>query len=350
MMTETVSSLAALTGGRVVGDGSRKITAVADLRTAGPDRIGFVRDQKYVAAARSSKAGALITYEELELGNETAQIVVADVGLAFARVASHFHPPPRARGRAVHPTAVVAEGAEFEGDVEIGANAVIGRVRIGAGTVIMAGVTIGDGSRIGRDCVLYPRVTCYHGVVLGDRVLVHSGAVLGSDGFGYARDGHSFVKVPQLGGVRIADDVEIGANCTVDRGAIGDTVIGARTKIDNLCHVAHNCVIGEDCAFAAATFVAGSTVIGDRVIMAGHIAIAGHLSISRDVRVGGNSCILRDVPEPGDYMGHPLVEKLKFIRMMRSYRHLGELFEEVDQLRRAVNGGAGDSRAGGESE
>ncbi|MEQ1633306.1 MAG: UDP-3-O-(3-hydroxymyristoyl)glucosamine N-acyltransferase, partial [Planctomycetota bacterium] len=166
---------------------------------------------------------------------------------------------------------------------------------------------------------------------------VHSGTVIGSDGFGYARDGAKFVKVPQLGNVRIGDDVEIGANCTIDRGAIGDTSIGARTKIDNLCHIAHNCTIGEDCAFAAATFVAGSTVLGDRVIMAGHAAVGGHLKIVSDVRVGGNSCVLSDIEEPGDYMGHPLIEKRRWIRNMVAHRDLFEMQRKIEKLSRLVS-------------
>jgi UDP-3-O-[3-hydroxymyristoyl] glucosamine N-acyltransferase len=340
-MTETVSSLATLLGGRVVGNGSLPIVGVADLRMAGTDRIGFVRDVKYRDAARATKLGALIVYEELE--TQAAQIVVADVGLAFAKVALHFHPVPRARQHSIHPTATVHPEAKLEAPVEIGPNAVVGKVAIGSGTVIMAGAFVGDGTKIGRDCVLYPRVVCYHGLSLGDRVVIHAGAVIGSDGFGYARDGAKWTKVPQLGGVRIDDDVEIGANCTIDRGAIGDTKIGARTKIDNLCHFGHNCVVGEDGAFAGATFVAGSTVFGDRVTMAGHVSIGGHRKIGDDVRIGGNSCVLFDVEEAGDYMGYPLVEKRKWIRLMAAQRDLLELQDRVEELRRAVegNGGAG---------
>jgi len=338
-MTETVSSLATLLGGRVVGNGSLPIVGVADLRMAGTDRIGFVRDVKYRDAARATKLGALIVYEELE--TQAAQIVVADVGLAFAKVALHFHPVPRARQHSIHPTATVHPEAKLEAPVEIGPNAVVGKVAIGSGTVIMAGAFVGDGTKIGRDCVLYPRVVCYHGLSLGDRVVIHSGAVIGSDGFGYARDGAKWTKVPQLGGVRIDDDVEIGANCTIDRGAIGDTKIGARTKIDNLCHFGHNCVVGEDGAFAGATFVAGSTVFGDRVTMAGHVSIGGHRKIGDDVRIGGNSCVLIDVEEPGDYMGYPVVEKRKWIRLMAAQRDLLELQDRVEELRRAVEGNGG---------
>jgi UDP-3-O-[3-hydroxymyristoyl] glucosamine N-acyltransferase len=336
---ETVSSLAALVGGRVVGDGSCTITGVADLRAAGPEHVGFVRDGQYRAAAQKTAAGALITSIPIE--TNAAQIIVADVRLAFARVAAHFHPVRRATVHSIHAAAVIADGAEIEAPVEIGAGAYVGRARIGAGTTIMPGVHIGDDCEIGRDCLLYPRVVCYDRVVLGDRVVVHGGTVVGSDGFGYARDGARFVKVPQLGGVRIDDDVEIGANCTIDRGAIGDTRIGARTKIDNLCHVAHNCVIGQDCAFAAATLLAGSTIVGNRVILGGHVIVAGHLTITDDTRVGGNSGVLHDVDKPGDYMGHPLVGKKQHFRTLAALRRLVEIEEEVAALRK----GTQDSRS-----
>jgi UDP-3-O-[3-hydroxymyristoyl] glucosamine N-acyltransferase len=217
--------------------------------------------------------------------------------------------------------------------VQIGPNVVVGRARIGKGSVLMPGATVGDGCSLGEDCVLYPRVVLYHGCHLGARVVVHSGTVIGSDGFGYARDGKSFVKVPQLGGVRIGDDVEIGANCTIDRGAIGDTRIGARTKIDNLCHLAHNCVTGEDCAFAAGTMLAGTTVLGNRVIFGGHVIAAGHLHVADDVRVGGNSVILRDIEKVGDYMGYPLQDKVRFLRHLSAVGELLEMQTEIEALR-----------------
>jgi UDP-3-O-[3-hydroxymyristoyl] glucosamine N-acyltransferase len=334
MIIESVSSLATLVGGRLVGDGARPITGVGDLRQAGPQQIGFVRDAKYRDAARQTGAGAVITFEEIDTA--AAQIVVDDVGVAFAKVALHFHPVPHARVHSVHPSAFVHPEAIIEGPVEIGPNVVVGRASIGRGTVLMSGVDIADGCRIGRHCVLYPRVVFYPRVQCGDRVMVHAGTVIGSDGFGYARDGEKWLKVPQLGTVRIADDVEIGANCAIDRGAMGDTVIGARTKIDNLCHIAHNCVTGVDCAFAAAAFLAGSTILGDRVVLAGHVVAAGHLRVCDDVRVGGNSVILRDVDKPGDYMGYPLLDKMRFGRQLAALRDLVDLQAEVEALKKRL--------------
>jgi UDP-3-O-[3-hydroxymyristoyl] glucosamine N-acyltransferase len=330
MTEQTVASLAQFVGGRVVGDGSVRVTGVCDLRNARPDWIGFVRDASYRDAARTTTAGALITGEELQ--TRAAQIVVADVGLAFARVAALFHPPPRATEHRVDPSAAVDPGAELESPVTVGPRAVVGRARIGAGSFVMAGSVVADGCRIGRDCVLYPNVTLYPGVRLGDRVLIHSGTVIGSDGFGYVRQGPRWLKVPQLGTVVIDDDVEIGANCTVDRGALGETRIGPGCKIDNLCHIAHNVVIGRDTVMAAACLLAGSTTLGERVSMAGHVVTAGQLRVVDDARIGGNSVLLRDVLEPGDYMGYPLMDKQRFFRHLAALRELVELEKTVEEM------------------
>ncbi len=318
----TVAAIADMVGGRLVGDGSRAIRGLGDLKTGGADRIGFVRDRRYVALAETTKLGAVLSKSELR--TPASLIVVPNVDVAYAKIALTFHPTPRASAHTIHPTAVVDPRAEIGSPVQIGPHAVIGKCTLGAGTVVMSGVSIGDGAVLGRDCVLYPNVVVYHGVQIGDRVIVQAGSVIGSDGFGYARDGTSWIKVPQLGTVRIAEDVEIGAGCTVDRGTLTDTRIGARTKIDNLCHVAHNCVLGVDVVMAANSGVAGSTTIGDRCVIGGSTGISGHLSIGADVRFGGGSVVLRDVKEPGDYMGHPLMEKRLFLRLLREQRRLVE--------------------------
>ncbi len=318
----TVAAIADMVGGRLVGDGSRAIRGLGDLKTGGADRIGFVRDRRYVSLAETTKLGAVLSKNELR--TPASLIVVPNVDVAYAKIALTFHPTPRASAHTIHPTAVVDPRAEIASPVQIGPHAVIGKCTLGAGSVVMSGVSIGDGVVLGRDCVLYPNVVLYHGVQIGDRVIVQAGSVIGSDGFGYARDGTSWIKVPQLGSVRIAEDVEIGAGCTVDRGTLSDTRIGARTKIDNLCHVAHNCVLGVDVVMAANSGVAGSTTIGDRCVIGGSTGISGHLSIGADVRFGGGSVVLRDVKEAGDYMGHPLMEKRLFLRLLREQRRLVE--------------------------
>ena len=331
----TVAAIAALVGGRLVGDGEHCIVGIGDLRSAGPDRIGFVRHARYAAAAIASRVGALLVAEPL--ATAASQIVVADVDVAYAKVATHFHPLPRAQAHSVHPTAIVHPEAKLESPVEIGPRAVVGRCTIGAGTVLMAGAVVGDGAWLGQDCVVYPNATIYHGVRLGNRVVLHANAVVGSDGFGYAREGTTWLKVPQLGAVVVEDDVELGAGTVVDRGAIGNTRIGARCKLDNLCHIAHNCNIGADCVMAAGVKIAGSTTIGDRCVFAGSVGITGHITIAADVRLGGDTTVLEDLLEPGDYMGHPFMEKRRWMRTMRAIRELVDMRADWKAGRRGGN-------------
>jgi acetyltransferase-like isoleucine patch superfamily enzyme len=224
MTDVSVAAIAAMVGGRLIGNGELTIRGIGDLRTAGPDRIGFVRHARYAAAAMATGAGAILLAEPLE--TKASQIVVSDVDIAYAKVATHFHPLPHAREHSVHPSAIVHPEAELEAPVQIGACAVVGKCRIGSGTVVMPGAVILDGVKIGRSCVIYPNATLYHGVQLGDRVIAHAGVVIGSDGFGYAREGTTWLKVPQLGTVVVEDDVEFGAGTAIDRGTIGNTRIG----------------------------------------------------------------------------------------------------------------------------
>ncbi|MFN3244883.1 MAG: UDP-3-O-(3-hydroxymyristoyl)glucosamine N-acyltransferase [Planctomycetota bacterium] len=318
-MTEvSVAALVELVGGRLVGDGTRRIVGLCDLRQAAPDRIGFVRHPRYQEMARDTAAGALLAGDEFETA--ASLIVVADVDVAYAKVAMHFHPLPLAREHDVHPTAFVHPEAELQPPVQVGPNASVGRCRIGAGTAIKAGASVGDGAQLGRDCLIHANATVGHDCVLGDRVILQPNAVVGSDGFGYAREGATWHKVPQLGHVVCGDDVEVGSNSAVDRGTLGVTTIGARTKLDNLVHIAHNCAIGEDVVMAAGAMVAGSTTLGDRCVLAGQVGVAGHLKITHDCRFAGDTVVLRDVPEPGDYMGHPMMTKRQYLRLMRDQR------------------------------
>jgi len=332
MTDVTTAALAALVGGRLIGDGARRIVGLGDLRTAGPDRVGFVRHPRYAEAARATKAGALLLPAEMETA--AIQIVVADVDVAYAKVANHFHPVPTARLHSLHASAVVHPEAELEAPVTIGANAVVGRCRIGAGSVVMAGVAIGDDASLGRDCVLYPHVVVYPGVTIGDRFIAHANVVVGSDGFGYAREAGTWLKVPQLGSVVIEDDVEIGTGTAIDCGTLGNTRIGARTKLDNLCHIAHNCNIGQDVVIAAGGMVAGSTTVGDRCVFAGQVGVTGHITIAADVRLGGATVVLKDITKAGDYMGHPMMEKRRFMRTLRALVDLDDLRAEVRRGRK----------------
>jgi UDP-3-O-[3-hydroxymyristoyl] glucosamine N-acyltransferase len=329
MKQHTVASLSELVGGRLVGHGDQEIRGVSDLESAGSDQVGFVRDGTYREAARDCSAGAIIVGEEIE--TRASQIVVDGVYAAFAKIALELHPAPRARHHAVHPTAFADPEAVLGEPVQIGPKVVIeAGAQIGAGSVLMAGVLVGERCTIGRDCVLYPGVTLYPNSQLGDRVLIHAGTVIGSDGFGYAlREDHGYTKLPQLGNVILDDDVEIGANCTVDRGTLGPTRIGRGSKVDNLVHLAHNCVLGEDNAVAALSALSGSTILGDRVVIGGHTVSNGHLKVADDVRIGGNSAIHGDLSQPGDYLGYPLMEKPRFARHLVALRHLVDIYQHL---------------------
>jgi UDP-3-O-[3-hydroxymyristoyl] glucosamine N-acyltransferase len=334
MTAVTVAELAEFVDGRCVGDGSVRIEDVADLRQAGPTDIGFVRDLRFAALVGQSRAGAVIVESALDV--RMPQIVVARPDVAFARIGLRFHPVPTATEHDLHPTADVASDAQLEMPVALGPHVSVGRsAKIGRGTLCGAGVVIGEGARIGRDCTLFPRAVVYPGTVIGDRVILHAGAVVGSDGFGYARDGERWVKIPQIGHVVIEDDVEIGANATIDRATLGITRIGRGSKIDNLVHVGHNCTIGEDCAMAGFSALAGSTHIGDRVSMGGHVVSAGHLKVANDARIGGNSVLYGDVREPGEYLGYPLQPKSRWARTLHVLGRLPELLAEVRQLRQS---------------
>jgi UDP-3-O-[3-hydroxymyristoyl] glucosamine N-acyltransferase len=320
MTDVTVGALAELVGGRLVGLGDGRIVGLADLRNAQPNQIGFVRHPRYYEMAAGTEAGALLALEEFP--TKAALIVVDDVDVAYAKIAMWFHPLPLAKEHSIHPTASVHPEAKLEEPVMVGPNASVGKCSVGAGTHVMAGASIGDGAIVGKDCLFHPNSSFGHNCVAGDGVILQPNAVVGSDGFGYAREGAKWIKVPQLGNVVLKDDVEVGSNSAIDRGTLGVTTIGRGTKLDNSVHIAHNCTVGEDVVMAAGAMVAGSTTIGDRCVLAGQVGIAGHLNIQPDSRFAGDTVVLKNLPESGDYMGHPVMPKRKYLRLMRILRKL----------------------------
>jgi len=275
-------------GGRVVGDGEVEIGGIASLESATARELVFVEGEKHLAGALASKAGAVIAGEFAAAARGKPLVIVDQPRLAFARAAALLCPPEGA-APGVHPGAVVQESARLGKGVAIGPQAVVSEhVTIGDNTAIGSGCFLGPGVQVGADCELKANVTIYPGTRLGARVLVHSGAVLGSDGFGFVRDATTgrYTKFPQVGRLEVGDDVEIGANCTVDRGALEATVIGRGTKLDNLVHIAHNAQIGEDVVIAAQTGISGSAVLEDGVIVAGQVGIADHVRIEKGVILG----------------------------------------------------------------
>ncbi|HEX8097876.1 MAG TPA: UDP-3-O-(3-hydroxymyristoyl)glucosamine N-acyltransferase, partial [Pyrinomonadaceae bacterium] len=275
----TVTELAARVGGRVEGDGGVLIRRVASLESAGEGEIAFVEGVERMREAAASRASCLIVQEDAA-GDFRCAIKVARPKLVFALIAGMLHPPKK-EAASVHPSAAVAESALVDPAAYVGPRVVVGeRARVGAGTQVMAGSVIGDGASVGRDCLIYPNVVLYENVTVGDRVTLHAGVIIGADGFGYVPDENNFRhKFPQIGSVVIEDDVEIGANTCVDRGALGRTRIGRGAKIDNLVQVAHNVRIGERVIIASQTGISGSTVIEDDAVIGGQVGMGDHVRV-----------------------------------------------------------------------
>jgi UDP-3-O-[3-hydroxymyristoyl] glucosamine N-acyltransferase len=285
----SVKEVAEFVQARVLGDETVQVTGISSVESAQPGDLIFVDDEKSLRPALESRASAIIA-SGFAAGktNSKPVLLVSQPRLAFARAAQLLH-PARESKPGIHASAIVHPSAQLADDVMIEERATVAEgARIHENTRIGAGSVIGANVSIGRDCVLYPNVTVYAGVRLGDRVIVHSGAVLGSDGFGYVRDQVSgrYEKFPQVGRLEIEDDVEIGANTTIDRGALDTTRIGRGTKIDNLVHIAHNCQIGEDVVIAAQTGLSGSAILENGVVVAGQVGIADHVRIESGAILG----------------------------------------------------------------
>jgi UDP-3-O-[3-hydroxymyristoyl] glucosamine N-acyltransferase len=328
-------------GGHLIGDAKLEIKGVSPLATAQGDQIALVMAVRYRADVPASQAGALLVAAGLEKGLDDTRprVVVGDPHAALIPILEHLHPElPACAG--VHLTAVLGCGVELGDGVEVGPYAVLGegtkvgdRVRVGAHAVV------GRGCRIGADSVLHPQVTLYPGVLVGERTIIHSGARIGADGFGYASSGEGHLKVPQVGGCIVEDDVEIGANACVDRGSIGDTVIGRGSKLDNLVHVAHNVCIGPHCVLTALVGIAGSTNVGAGVSFGGQSGVSGHLSIGDGARVGAKSAVFQDVPAGSTVVGIPASEHRPMMRAFTLFPRLPEMFRRL----RALEGGSGAS-------
>ena len=332
---KTVAELAAHVGGRVRGDGDVLIKSVARLEDAVAGEIAFVEDKRLAESAQtSSRASCLIVPEGAQL-EAPCVIEAAHPKLAFALIAELLHPPKRFEP-SIHPTAIIAASAIVDSEAFIGAYALIGeRARIGAGVQIHAGVTIGDDVHVGRDCVIHPNVVLYDNVSLGERVILHAGVCIGADGFGYVPDEKNFRhKFPQRGSVSIEDDVEIGANTCIDRGALGQTRIGRATKIDNLVQIAHNVDIGERVVIAAQTGISGSTVIEDDAIIGGQVGMGDHARVQSGAIIGSKAGILPGkIVRAGVWWGIPVQPLDEYKRLNAHVNRLPQLREEMKKLR-----------------
>ena len=320
-------------GGEIVGDPEVRVSRVATLENGGPGTIAFLANARYQRHLQTTKAAAIIVDPAHRGATSSACIVHGNPYAYFARVSALLAPSYKATP-GVHPAAAVDPEAQVDPSAEVGAFAVIARgACVGAGSVIGPAATLGKYAQVGRHCVLHAGVTIYEGCTMGDRVIVHAGVVIGADGFGIAFDDDHWVKVPQIGQVRIGSDVEIGANTTIDRGAIDDTVIEDGVKIDNQVQIAHNVHIGAHTAIAACTGIAGSVHIGRYCRIGGAVGIAGHVTLADYVEISGHTSITKSIDKPGVYSGvYPFEANRDWRRNAVHLRHLAEIARRVAAL------------------
>ncbi len=318
----TLAEAAKIVGGRVVGDVDFRIERFASLEKAQPADTSLYLGERFEHVLRNTKAGAVVCGRELE-HIAAHQLIVESPHLAFARLMRELAPPSPARAER-HPTAFVHEDAHIGADVFIGPFCHIdAEARIGSGCRFISHVYVGKDVHVGEKCLFHSHVTVREGCRIGNRVILQDGCRIGSDGYGFARNEHGcYEKIPQLGIVRIEDDVEIGANACVDRATFGETVVGRGTKTDNLVQVGHNCFIGGDCLLVAQVGLAGSVELEDHVTLAGQVGVSDHLHIGSGAIVGGKSGVTRDVPGHATYTGYPAMEHKEWKKLQAMLKNM----------------------------
>ena len=339
---KTLAELAQWVGGRVIGDGRIVIRKVASIEEAGPGEITFLANPRYHPLLGSCRASAVIVgpgiVTESSTGHPREYLEAADPYVAFAKILQLFN-PSASYGEQISPKATIDPAANLAVGVTVFPHVFVGRgACVGARTVLYPGVFLGEQVQVGQDCVLHPNVVVRDGCRVGNRVVLHAGVVIGSDGFGYAGEGNQRVKIPQVGIVELEDDVEIGANTTVDRATLGQTTIGRGVKIDNLVQIAHNVVVGENSVIAAQAGIAGSTRIGRDVMLGGSVGIINHLTIGDGARIGPGSGILRSVP-PGVMRSSGLdaAPHREWLKVITLLPQLPRLWSAVRQLEKKVS-------------
>jgi len=329
----SAAEIAAAVGGTLEGNAAITVTRVAGLDSADAASLSFLNSKKYAADAAISSAGVVLVTADLValVAHVPARIVVGKPQEAMLQVLALLH-PQAAVEPGVHASAVLGAGVTLGDGVSIGARSVIGTgVTVGAGTRIGAGVTLADGVSVGANCIVYPNVTAYPGTVLHDRVIVQAGAVLGGDGFGYVFAQGAHQKIPHIGGVVLEADVEIGANTTIDRGSVGDTVIGAGTKIDNLVQIGHNVRMGRLCLVMSQVGISGSTRIGNGVIIAGQAGLAGHITVGDGARIAAQAGVFGNVPAGETWSGYPARPHRESLRVHAAAHRLPALLRTLDK-------------------
>src|SRR5277367_2689827 len=327
----TASEIAKYLEGEVVGDDHAVLNGFAPADRAQAGDLTFAENEIFFSRAEQSAATAIIADERFS-SSKKILIRVPNARIAFAKALTLFFPEPKFPA-GIHPTAVIASSAKIDATAHIGPHCVVGeRVQIGARSVLQSGNSVGDDSKLAEDVNIFPNVTIYPRTEIGHRVRIHAGTVIGSDGYGYVLDSGVHRKVPQIGNVIIHDDVEIGPNVTVDRGALGATVIGKGTKIDNLVQIAHNVEIGEHCLIIAQVGIAGSSKLGNYVVLAGQAGIGGHLKIGNQVTVGAQSGVMTDIPDGGKWLGAPAQPDRDFKRQVIAIQRLPDLLKRAAAL------------------
>ncbi|CAH1904781.1 UDP-3-O-(3-hydroxymyristoyl)glucosamine N-acyltransferase [Candidatus Nitrotoga sp. HW29] len=333
----SLKEIAARFGGLLLDSTETTVNQIATLENAQVGHLTFLASAKYRPLLATTHASAIIVGLADAEATSLPRIVCDNPYVYFAKVSAFLNPPALVVP-GIHPSAVIEEGAYIDPTAHIGPNVVIGAdTKIGAGCAIMAGCSIGAGVTIGVDACLYPRVVIYHNCVLGNRLIAHSGVVIGSDGFGIAMNEGRWLKIPQIGRVVIGDDVEIGANTTIDRGALDDTVIEEGVKLDNLIQIAHNVRIGAHTAIAGCVGIAGSAIIGRHCRIGGGTGILGHTQISDHVEISSYTMIGKSIREPGTYTGiFPFSSHEVWRKNAAQLRHLDELANKIKTLQQEI--------------
>ena len=331
----SIGEIVKLTQGKLIrGDSSALIAGIQTLAKACTSQATFLANMKYKADLESSKAGLVFMSPKIEVPENTsfAVIQLPNPYAAFATLQRYFHPEP-VSNNTIHPSASIAESAVIGENVQINSHVTISEgVSIGAGTIIQAGCVIAAGVSIGRNCLIHPRVTIEKDCLLGDRVIIQAGAVIGSDGFGFAWNGSEYLKIPQVGRVILEDDVEIGSNTCIDRGAIEDTIIRSGAKLDNLIQIAHNVEVGQHTVIAGQAGFAGSTVIGKGCQFGAQSGVAGHLKLVDGTIVGAKAGVIGNITEPGMVSGFPAVPHRHWLKASAFFDKLPEIWNKIKRL------------------
>ena len=331
----TLDELAALVGGKVEGDGSLRVQGIASIEEAGEEEITFLAEVKHISRLEKTRASAVIVPANLPPFSRPL-IRTPNPYLAYAKVQAFFQTKPRPP-RGMDPRAFIGQGVKIGRDVSIFPFVFVGDgCEVGDRVILYPGVYLGESVRVGEESVLYPNVVVMDRCLVGKRVILHPGTVIGGDGFGFARDGARYVKIPQVGIVVVEDDVEIGTNCAVDRAAMGKTRIRRGVKTDNLVQIGHNVTVGEDTIIVAQVGIAGSTEIGNRVSLGGQVGVVGHVKIGEGAMIGAQSGVAQDVAPGQVFSGTPAFPHREWLRAQAAFRKLPEMKRALDKLEKRM--------------